>query len=77
MTKKKMYDALETGVHAITAPLGRWLKRTDERPNMKTPIMAYGMENCVLVIWSDGSHTTRPTTSLFPASNWKIWEEVE
>lgn len=70
-----MSEEVQDGLHAITVPKGRWVTRTDDRPNMKTPIMAYGMESCVLIVWSDGSHTTGPTTTLFPASNWKVWEE--
>lgn len=63
--------------HTITAPLGRWLKRTDEQLDRCMPIMAYGMESCVFIIWSDGSHTTRACDALFPASNWKVWMEIE
>ncbi len=66
---------IEEDIHTITVPLGRWVRRNDEKPEGKFPVMAYGMESCVLVVWSDGSHTTRPVDSVFPASNWKVWED--
>ncbi len=70
-------ELADADVHVITAPIGRWLKRTDECGGRPVPIMAYGMESCVLLIWSDGTHTTRAPDAVFPASNWKVWEEIE
>lgn len=69
-------ELTDANVHVITAPLGRWLKRIDECPGRSVPFMAYGMESCVLLIWSDGSHTTRAVDAVFPASNWKVWEDI-
>jgi hypothetical protein len=67
-------ELLETELLTVTVPLGRWLKRIDERSGVSWPVLAYGMESCVLVIWSDGKHTTKPVDAPFPASNWKVWE---
>lgn len=62
--------------YVTKAPIGRWLRRTDESIESKAPVLAYGMESCVLVLWTDGTHTLHPTGTTFPASNWVIWEEI-
>lgn len=64
---------LNDELHVIRVPLGRWIKRVDERSG-NVPFMAYGMESSVLLIWTDGSYTTKPADSVFPASNWKVWD---
>ncbi len=58
---------------SFPAPNGRWLRRLDCRGDVKHPVLAYGMDSCVLLIWSDGSHTTAGKESHFPSSNWEVW----
>lgn len=60
----------------IAVPTGKWVRRTDERPDVNVPVLAYGLGERVLVVWSDGSHTTEPAEWTVPASNWEVWEEV-
>lgn len=61
-------------VYTITAPTGRWLRRLDEVPDKSVPILAYGMPDCVFIIWSNGSHTVGAVDMEFPRSNWEVWE---
>lgn len=58
----------------ITVPTGRWLRRTDARDDRAVPTYAYGLEEGVLVVWSDGKHTVEPKGYVFPASNWELME---
>lgn len=63
--------------YITTVPKGRWLRRTDDRKDRTVPILAYGMESGVFVIWSDGTHSLKPAETTFPTANWTLWEEVE
>jgi hypothetical protein len=62
--------------YVTAVPRGRWLRRTDDRKDVNVPILAYGMESCVFLIWSDGSHSLKPLDTVFPTTNWTLWEEV-
>ena len=62
----------------VDVPRGGWLRRTDERDDVpRYGVLAYGLDDGVLLIWSDGSHTLEPRDKTFPASNWKVWSEIE
>ncbi len=62
----------------IPVPEGRWLRRKDERDDLtKYTVLAFGLDDGVLLIWSDGSHTLEPKGKMMPASNWELWSEIE
>ena len=61
----------------ITVPTGCWLRRVDNRDDTACyPILAFGLEDGVLVIWSDGTHRLEGKNEIFPASNWEVWSEL-
>lgn len=64
-------------VYVTAVPEGKWLRRIDDRKDKNVPILAYGMGTCVFLIWSDGSYSLKPVDTVFPVTNWKVWEEVE
>jgi len=62
----------------ITVPKGRWLRRKDTREDLpRYTVLLYGLDDGVLVIWSDGTHSIEPEGKKFPSSNWEVWSEIE
>ncbi len=69
---------MEPKPYTIAVPRGRWLRRKDERDDLPSySVLAYGLDDAVLVIWSDGTHSISPADKVFPASNWELWREIE
>lgn len=50
----------------------------DNREDLKSyPVLAYGLDDGVLLIWNDGSHTLEPEGKVLPKSNWIVWDYVD
>lgn len=63
----------------VHVPRGGWLRRTDDRDDIPPnyPVLAYGLDDGILIICKDGQHKVASKEETFPASNWEVWVEIE
>lgn len=64
-------------VSSIGVSEGRWLRRLDNRTmtnGAPVPILAYGLDQSVLIVYDDGSHEVVDHNARFPSSNWEVWD---